>query len=63
MCMKYGIDIDDVNAEVERIKKEREELNTFVNIGSDKSNGGTQSDNIQKDDEGSMKSDNKQVSE
>jgi hypothetical protein len=64
-CVKYGIDIDDVKAEVERIKKEREEMNTFVNVGSNghTNHDGTQSSNVQSDGDGTMKSDGKQVTE
>ena len=74
MSQKYGVDIDDVMTEVERIKDEKIELNTFTNIGTG-TNGtkitmadprgkigtsdGVQSGNMQKTADGSVKSDNK----
>jgi hypothetical protein len=51
MCNRLGIDIDDVKKEVERIKKEREEMNTFVNTD------GTQHSNAQTNKDGDMVND------
>ena len=60
MCQKYGVDIDSVKDEVEKIKKEREELNTYINVGSSGSSDGTQSGNMQTTSDGMSKSDNTQ---
>lgn len=51
MGNRLGIDIDDVKKEVERIKKEREEMNTFVNTD------GTQHSNSQRTSDGEMMND------
>lgn len=74
MSQKYGVEIDDVMTEVERIKEEKIELNTFTNIGNGKSivtnpkgtigtSDGTQSGNIQKTIDGTLESDNKNTSQ